>query len=580
MTTKLTRAIGYGRLSFDDPDRRTSSVEDQEAAARRYAEQHGFAFLGFYADHGITGATMERPRLQMMLGLVRANNVDVLIIEDVDRLSRDQEHLQYMAKLLRAHGVILHTVAVGAINELVLSVKGIVAEDQRRRTAYQTRRGLKGKAHRAGATGGKTLGFERAITGQDARGAELDRYIIIEREAALVRRIFTLYDEGHSLKSICDILDSEGVPPPSASWQRRNSTGRWNPSTLSGNVERCEGILNNRAYIGERIFNRRTWIEVPNERRGFSRQPRLNDQSEWIVGNDPEQRVVDQALWDRVKARQQQARAARDEQFRLTANPIAGAKRPKHLLSEMVHCGSCGDLFIASGAGRWRCRSHRRGTCVNGSVTTAELEERVLCGVRQRLLSPALIARFAAELQHELDAAYRTSNDSRGRIEIELTDARNRISKLVRRMEEDDDPPRALLQRLKELEATENRLADQLETEPTRTAIRLPVNYEVVYRQAIGELDVHLASDEGGAAREALRSLVERVVVQPGDARGGKRRPIQLHGDLFGMLAFAEGASRGKAPPRAEKLRSSEKADECVIPVVAGTGFEPVTFRL
>lgn len=41
-----------------------------------------------------------------------------------------------------------------------------------------------------------------------------------------------------------------------------------------------EGILNNEIYIGRRIFNRRKWVEVPYENRGFTRVPRLNPESE------------------------------------------------------------------------------------------------------------------------------------------------------------------------------------------------------------------------------------------------------------------------------------------------------------
>lgn len=84
--------------------------------------------------------------------------MDVVIIEDVDRLSRDQEHLQHMSKIFRVHGVVLHTVAAGVIDHLVLSVKGMIGEQQRMRIAYTTRRGLAGKAKRGGVTGGKTLG--------------------------------------------------------------------------------------------------------------------------------------------------------------------------------------------------------------------------------------------------------------------------------------------------------------------------------------------------------------------------------------------------------------------------------------
>jgi site-specific DNA recombinase len=351
----------------------------------------------------------------------------------------------------------------------------------------------------------------------------------------------------------------------------------WNPSTLSGSIELGEGILNNELYIGRRIFNKRTWVEVPTETRGFRRQPRLNPKSEWIVRDEPDLRIIDQDLWDRVKARQQDARQARDAHFKITANPLGGAKRPTHILSGLVECGTCGRPFLATGGGRWRCKGHRHGQCDNGSVTTKELEDRVLAGIRTRLLTPALVSRFAASLQKELAQAQKASNADRDRIEVKLGETRERIARLVRRLEDEEDAPRALVQRLKTLEEEEKVFAASLTATPAATVIRLPANYEQHYLRAIETLDECMASDDGAAAREALRGLVERIVVQPGTARGGGQRPIQLHGDLFGMLAFAEQAT---AAGQKRKQPRSFRTEAVVTPLVAGTGFEPVTFRL
>ena len=105
--------------------------------------------------------------------------------------------------------------------------------------------------------------------------------------------------------------------------------------------------------------------------------------------------------------------------------------------------------------------------------------------------------------------------------------------------------------------------------------MRLPANSESLYTRAIAELDAHLASDDGAGVRQIIRPLIEKIVVQPGSARGGKRRPIQLYGDLYRMLAFAERA----CTPNAQQARLLRDGP-VVIPLVAGTGFEPVTFRL
>ena len=118
-------------------------------------------------------------------------------------------------------------------------------------------------------------------------------------------------------------------------------------------------------------------------------------EAEWIVRNDPQLRIINRQPWEQVKALQAEARSARDAKFKLTGNPLAGAKRTAPMLSGLVTCGACGAPVLATGAGRWRCKGHRTGTCDNGSITTTELETRALAGIRGRLLTPALIKRFS-----------------------------------------------------------------------------------------------------------------------------------------------------------------------------------------
>ncbi|MDX3911822.1 MAG: recombinase family protein, partial [Sphingobium sp.] len=246
---------------------------------------------------------MERPGLQAALAALKMGKARFLIIEDVDRLGRDQEHLSYMRKLFNAHDVVLHTVAAGRIDDLTFAFKGIIGEQQRARIAYTTRRGLKGKATRGGVTGGKILGYGKEVLGLDPSGRPADRLAICDEEAALVLRIYKLYADGSSLKAICNILNKERIPSPRARESGKYNSGIWGTTTLSGNPTLGEGILNNEISIGRRIFNRRKWVEIPNENRGFTRVPRLNPEGEWVIRNEPDLRIIDQDLWDRVKSR-------------------------------------------------------------------------------------------------------------------------------------------------------------------------------------------------------------------------------------------------------------------------------------
>jgi hypothetical protein len=62
---------------------------------------------------------------------------------------------------------------------------------------------------------------------------------------------------------------------------------------------------------------------------------------------------------------------------------------------------------------------------------------------------------------------------------------------------------------------------------------------------------MHFASDDAAVVRQTIRPLIEKIVVQPRSARGGKSRPIQRHGNVYRMLAFAGPAYS----PNAKSLR-------------------------
>ncbi len=297
----------------------------------------------------------------------------------------------------------------------------------------------------------------------------------------------------------------------------------------------------------------------------------------------PELRIISEDLWSAVKARQALERTRRDQKFGLSKNPLAGAKRPTYLLTELVICGGCGAQYVASGGGRWRCRLNlRKGACTNNrSITTVELEGRVLAGVKRKLLTPELIARFVRMMQKEIAHANREREQGRTFADHKLHDLQARIGKIVRQIEEDDDFPKALMQRLKELEREEEQLREELDATPIPEPIVIPENYAKTYEKAVAGIEQHLTGDDAVQARETIRSLIEKVVIQPSSARQ-EPLELELHGDLWRMIDFAQTASQPLGKGRQAKNGNGPQlvAGGRMTPLVAGVGFEPTTFRL
>ena len=235
--------------------------------------------------------------------------------------------------------------------------------------------------------------------------------------------------------------------------------------------------------------------------------------------------------------------------------------------------------FYADGASlKQICNVINAEACGNASIRIDQLESRVLAGLREQLLTSDIIGKFARALQQELDDQQHQADAGAGELQARLVDIHERMARLPKRIEEDEDAPRMLISRLKALEAEEADLAAAVTAAPARTVVRLPTNYELNHQRAVEQLEEHLRCDDSNAAREAIRVLIDKVVVQPGDERGGKRRDVQLYGDLFQMLDFASTVSGRDTPemPRgrnAQQPRSVGTRAACVTPLVAGTGF-------
>ncbi len=191
----------------------------------------------------------------------------------------------------------------------------------------KTWRGQLGRALQGKAPGGKAYGYA-VIEGGPKTGASGERRID-EAEAAIVRRIFGEFAEGHSPRAIARQLNAEGIPGPGAR--------PWGDTTIRGQAERGTGILNNALYVGRLEWNRCSYVKDP---RTGKRVARPNPQAKWERAAVPHLRIIDDALWNTVKARQEEVRLAvgRDA----GGNALNRAHRRKYLLSELLVCGSCG----------------------------------------------------------------------------------------------------------------------------------------------------------------------------------------------------------------------------------------------
>ena len=84
--------------------------------------------------------------------------------------------------------------------------------------------------------------------------------------------------------------------------------------------------------------------------------------------------------------------------------------------------------------------------------------------------------------------------------------------------------------------------------------------------------------DQEGEAREAIRSLIEKIVATPVPTTGKRfTLSLTLHGDLAGILALSLNADQASGQQKTSLL---QEVAQSVGFLVAGAGFEPAAFRL
>jgi site-specific DNA recombinase len=256
------------------------------------------------------------------------------------------------------------------------------------------------------------------------------------------------------------------------------------------------------------------------------------------------------------------------------------AHRQKYLLSGLLRCGVCDAPYVAQGHGRFACSRHRRGgACENaGWIDGQAIEARVLAGLKEKLLAPSLVAAFVEEFEREFKVAQRQAAVTARELRAQLQACERQIANIVNVVTEGRSNP-ALLKRLDQLEAELASLKGQLAAVPaqaTAEIVRLPAGAEI-YRRKVETLEIAL-QDEAirPEAIEILRSMMERVVVTP--TKAGALH-VELYGDIARLMTADAPMGAGTAAKKPVRAASGE-ATRTVPSVVAGIGFEPMTFRL
>ena len=545
----------YARYSSEN--QRDSSIADQFRVCRLHAEKQGWQIVEEYSDQAISGASLLRPGIQGLIMDATRGRFQIILVEAMDRLSRDQEDIAGLYKRMAYSDVKIVTLSEGEVSHLHIGLKGTMNALFLKDLADKTRRGQRGRVEKGKSGGGNAYGYD-VVKKFDANGEPVrgDR-TINGLQADVIRRIFRDYAAGKSANRIAVELNKDGIRAPGG--------GDWGNSTINGNVKRSNGILNNEMYVGKIVWNRQHFIKDPDSGK---RQARANPESDWIVQEVPELRILDNDLWQAAKARQS---AIKQNRFDNDAggNALHERRRPKYLFSGLTKCASCGGGYSMISVDLVGCATARnKGTCDNRrNIRRDQIEARVLNALRHHLMDPALFKEFCDEFTREMNRLRIEGRTSIDASQAEMKRIERDLEKIMDLYLKDAMPIEMVRERSKKLEARKNELTRFLAVAEDPPPLLHP-NMAHHYRTQVAELHEALQEDSEAkrmAAADIIRSLVKEIVLTPAE----DELKIDVRGDLAGILAIS---LKTKTP--------ATRTGESQLVLVAGARFELTTFRL
>ena len=223
-----------------------NSLDAQREACEAYIKSQ--ASLGWkvitqpYDDPAFSGGNLERPALKQLLKDIEAENVDVVVVYKIDRLTRSLADFAKLVEAFDARSISFVAVTqqfntTTSMGRLTLNVLLSFAQFERELSSERVRDKVAASRRKGKWTGGTVpLGYE-------ARDKKL---VINPTEAETVRTIFRRYMELQSFGRLVTDLDKRGIVT-----KRRNTK----VEKFNGGIPFTYGplahFLKNRIYIGE-----------------------------------------------------------------------------------------------------------------------------------------------------------------------------------------------------------------------------------------------------------------------------------------------------------------------------------------
>jgi DNA invertase Pin-like site-specific DNA recombinase len=465
------RVFSYARWS-SDPQSAGDSERRQEQLAINWCKSQGRTLSDQrFTDRGLSGwkgLHRQSGALGALLKIVKAG--DIILVEDSDRWSREAplDSLNALRDVVN-RGIEIVFLKTGVrvtstnFNDPAVLIPNFfasfLANAENEKRAYRIRQAMDARRRQIKAG--------EAVPGSLPCWLEWDddtqKVIVIEEKAKNVRRLFEMSLNGLGVQSMINELMTRGVPCPS-----RGKNSKWNTRLV-------HRLLTDKGVIGYHVST-----GTPNV------YPAIISEPDFYASKE------------KMKARRY-----------FTA-------RIKYV-NNNVFTGLCKCSICAGSLIRTVCKHGEKRYVYLCCADGLRGWKKDRCKVRGKTLNydqfekSFLSLIFKTDLVHE---ALSSGNKMTSRLEAlkgELHEINEQANKIMGLIMDDPHPPRRLREKLDELETKERILTEQIEVEEAKTRTRTPTDQ--AYARLTVEFSADLSTENRGKLRTALRSIVNKIVV-------------------------------------------------------------------
>ena len=464
----MTNVIGYVRRSSD---RQEESLEQQRAKLEAYAQSKGWQLKAIYSDDAISGSEMHRPGLdQLMQTATDDDDVQIILAWDRNRIARPKDAVDGMMlerRIMKAGKRVVYAATGRETDQSFESgLMGYIEHHQNgdylRKLSRDTMRGIVSRVQRGLWPGGPIpFGYDRLLLDgktpkRIVRDMEDGSQVILNPESG---KVIEELPKGRKFKKqdheTCTLVPSDPArvralqklfcdfaagKPSRTCREELNSSGF---RTSRGNYftpQTLLPILENRAYLGQLVYNKRTeskWHRYVNGQSVERLDEGLEKRSEGdlIITDDAWEPLIDQATFDKVQERRQESKA-KNTHYR------GNAMRSQYLLSGLFYCGVCGGKMTGSttksGKGYKKryyvCSCHSSGQkdrCPKRySVPAQVVEDHVTTLIRSDLEKLKGDKKLADLVQQELEKLFGRNTDAQDQLQRRVAELDQKLANL------------------------------------------------------------------------------------------------------------------------------------------------------